>query len=337
MKNSVFYSQLLKLRPWVITLGLGLGFMSSCAQESPSSAEAASSESGSEASQEEGSVSAPGFEKFTSSCSEIPGVKGDPGLTSDSRATVKYCIYQNSPTPKSTIWFFHGLGDDQNVFIDPQGSRISYRHFMEQVSEVRIVAISYGLLWMLTPSSVRTQEPQQGTIDVFRNQIIPYVQSLTTLPRPWVVMGQSMGGFNAAQLCAGAPDLWQKCVLLNSMMPSCDPFTGALAGGLNPIGGGFGYINICHPGPDAMVKDQFTPSEYSSYQPVETLKRAIQLPKTYVTACELDDFGLFTGPKSWSIQADALGHDIRWSPKTTDCDHYGWPVEEVVEFLTEPK
>lgn len=314
----------------IIILGLLVG----CAQESPYESKSAASSTGDETSQGDTGSFTPGFEKFTSSCSVIPGVKGDPGLMNSSDPKVNYCIYQNSPEPKSTIWFFHGLADDHNVFKDPQGNRISYRYFMEQVPEVRIVAISYGTLWMLSPASARTEEPVQGTLEVFRNQIVPFIESQATLPRPWTVMGQSMGGFNASQLCAGAPDLWQKCVLLNSMMPSCDPFTGAFAGGLNPVGGGFGYINACHPGPDAMVKDQFTAGEYAVQQPIETLKKATQLPQTYVTACELDDFGLFTGPKSWVIQAEAKGFEIQWSPKTKDCDHYHWPVEEVVDFIS---
>jgi|GEM_PF-6203572 len=330
---KIFASVFLLALLFVMSLGLSGCSQGLSSQELPLASEIPEldkEEPGNDAAEE---LTPPGFEKFASQCGTVSGVAGDPGLFNNPNALLEYCVYANHPEPKKTIWFFHGLTDDENIFRNPGENRISYRKFLEQVEPVRIVAISFGTLWMFSSNNNRTEEPKEATIDVFRNKIVPYFVERFKLPQPWSVMGQSMGGFNAAILCAGAPELWKKCVLLNSMLPSCDPYTGAFPEGLTPVGGGFSGINMCNPGPAAMVKDQFTAAEYKDSQPLQVLARASNLPKTYVTACREDDFGLFTGPQAWAQVGQRKGWNVTWDPKSGSCDHFQWPVESVIEFL----
>lgn len=276
----------------------------------------------------------PGFAKFTSKCGIVPGVIGDPGLGGGTNNPVNYCVYENSPNPQMTLWFFHGLGDNEGVFKNPDAKHASYREFLEGLPPVRIIMISYGMLWMFSAQGSRTKTPLDGTVNVFRDKIIPFFESSYHPPKPWHVLGHSMGGFNTAVLCAAMPETWSKCVLLNAMIPSCDPFTGQFPGGLPPVGGGIiDGLNGCHPGPDAMVKDQFEAAQYAAVQPSALLATTPKLPRSYVTACSKDDFGLFTGPTAWAQQAQARGFTVTYEPITSGCDHYHWPAQRVIDFL----
>ncbi len=319
----------------VLSLGLGgCGASKSGMEAVPVSAPGAGGGSGDDSGAKQ---EAPGFAAFKFQCGNVPGVVGDPGLGDPSSTDnpVKYCVYQNSPNPRMTVWFFHGLGDNETVFQNPDVKHDSYRQFMEKLPPARIITISYGMLWMFSAQSSRAKTPYEGTVDVFRNKIVPFFESAYNPPKPWHVMGHSMGGFNTSVLCTSMPDTWSKCVLLNAMIPSCDPFTGAFPGGLPPVGGGIGGIAFCHPGPDAMVKDQFEPAEYAAAQPSALMAATPRLPKTYVTACINDDFGLFTGPKAFALQGQARGFNVTFEPLNTSCDHYKWPHQRVVDFLSQ--
>lgn len=272
----------------------------------------------------------PGFAKFTSKCGVVPGVVGDPVGANN---VVNYCVYENSPNPQMTLWFFHGLLDNETVFKNPDENHSSYREFLEGLPPVRIIMVSYGTLWLLSAQSSRTLTPLDGTVNVFRDKVVPFFEANYHPPKPWHVLGHSMGGFNTSVLCAAMPETWSKCVLLNAMIPSCDPFTGEFPGGLLPVGGFPGGINGCNPGPDAMVKDQFEAAQYAAAQPSALMSVATKLPRTFVSACKQDGFGLFTGPKAWSLQAQAKGFDVTFEPLNSNCDHYHWPAQRVIDFL----
>ncbi len=251
---------------------------------------------------------------WKSVCGDITGVAG-----------ATYCAYTNSPTPQQTIWFFHGLADSPSVFTEAlQGtsvliSRDSYLELLQNLPAVKIVAISYGLSWLLNLNPVRTQDPVNATVDVFTSQIMPFIEKTLQPPRPYLAMGHSMGGFNTATLCAALPDMWSKCVLLNAMIPetTCNPF----------------LDNFCNAGPGMVVRGNFTAADWDAYSPFALLKKAKKLPKSFVTACAKDDFGLFAGPQAWSTQASAGGFDSTFYPVMTGCDHVHWPAKKVIEFM----
>ena len=89
-------------------------------------------------------------------------------------------------------------------------------------------------------------------------------------------------------------------------------------------------------GPGAVVRGNFTVADWAAYSPYVLLKKATHLPKTFVTACAQDDFGLFPGPQAWAAQAKAQGFDSTFFPVMSGCDHVHWPAQDVVNFLMAP-
>ena len=249
---------------------------------------------------------APAKNTWTSSCGNIPGVTGG-----------KYCIYDNSSNPQSTIWFFHGLQDSESVLQDPAATSPSYQTLMDYLPPTRIVQMSLGTSWLLTQYAGRTLPPLNSTMEMFSTQAVPFFESLG-LPKPYIAMGHSMGGFNTSSLCATFPDMWSKCVLINAMLPSCDPFS---------------PFPMCNPMPGMIVDDHFTQAAWNSTQPMVLLSNTAKLPKSYVTACALDEFGLYNGPKAWADAGKARGFNVTWSGVATGCDHSNFPAQEIVDFV----
>jgi pimeloyl-ACP methyl ester carboxylesterase len=256
------------------------------------------------------------------SCAEIPDLDG-----------ARYCRYQTGPNPQYTIWFFHGAGDSERVFEYSPFSRDSYIELEQQLgAAVDIVTISYGPVWLLTDVTHRSLEPKDATVEIFETKIVKFLLGLG-LTKPYVAMGHSQGGANVATICAALPDMWSKCVLLNPMLPSCDPFSPwpicPPAPALAPLGAF---------GPNFLVRANYTKAEWPTAQPMVLLTSAKtratrNLPQFLVTACKSDEFGLYSGPKAWADKAAKLGFVSEWVEGKAGCNHFHWPAGAVAKFL----
>lgn len=251
-------------------------------------------------------------DKWQTTCGDIPGVsKG------------KYCFHQTGPNPKYTIWFFHGVSDSEKVFLGSSLNQDSYLEFMRGLPAVNIVTVSYGFSWILTDYPNRTKRPANATVDVFNSQIVPFIEGRFHPARPYSAMGHSAGGINVATVCAALPQMWSNCVLLNALLPSCDPFVSSSSCRNNS-------------GVNLLIKANYTESGWKTTQPLELMKQTNKLPRSLVTACAQDQHGLFSGPKAWSDQASRMGFESYWVPVMSKCDHSHWPAQEVLQFLEAP-
>ncbi len=90
---------------------------------------------------------------------------------------------------------------------------------------------------------------------------------------------------------------------------------------------------MCNPLPGMIVKDHFTQAGWTSTQPLVLLNATAKLPKSYVTACELDDFDLYDGPKAWADAGKARGFNVTFKGVATGCDHAAFPAQEIIDFI----
>ena len=249
-------------------------------------------------------------DSWQTTCGDIPGVQKG-----------KYCFHQTGPSPKYTIWFFHGVSDSEKIFLQSNLNQDSYIEFTEGLPAVNIVTVSYGFSWILTDYPNRTEKPVNATLDVFRSQVVPFIENKFKPVKPYAAMGHSEGGISVANLCAGAPDMWSSCVLLNPLLPTCDPFA---------------KRNCNHWGVNLLIKENYSEAGWKATQPLVLLEQTGSMPRSFVTACSSDQWKLFTGPKAWSDRAVQLGFESHWAPVTTKCDHSHWPAGAVLEFLSAP-
>lgn len=249
--------------------------------------------------------------KFTSKCGDIPDVR---------RGT--YCIYSHSANPKATVWFFHGISDIAtslgDVKTDVPAGGDSYADLLNGLGEVEIVVISFGKSWLMSAYPNRTSDPLDATIPVFKNKILPFIDSFK-LPKPYYAVGHSMGGYNAETVCTNTPGVFAKCVLLNPMITSkqCDPYK----------------FNFCNPGPAFLFRWAFAANRWKETAPFEMVKNATQIPESYVTACTRDGWGFYDGPYQWTQDVNARGFSAVFDPVSGKCDHDHWNTQHVLQFL----
>lgn len=251
---------------------------------------------------------------WSQECGDVTGVAG-----------ASYCTYSNSPTPRSTIWFFHGLADSPQVFQEALDNsswivnRDSYLQLLQGLPATRIVSITFGLSWLLNVNPVRSDDLKAATVDVFKNQIMPFLEKKYSTVKPYSVVGHSMGGYNASTLCTVMPDTWSKCALLNAMIPKpdCDVYESS----------------FCDAGPGLVIRANLSADDWKNYSPLSLVSKAPRLPKAFVTACADDGFGLYPGPQAWAQKAASRGFDVVWEPVASNCDHVHWPANDLIKFL----
>jgi pimeloyl-ACP methyl ester carboxylesterase len=246
----------------------------------------------------------------------------------------RYCWYQKGSDPQYTIWFFHGAGDSERVFEWSPFNDASYIDLERGLPSVNIVTISYGPVWAMTVDRDTKLKPADATVKVFESTIVPLIEARHRdhLAKHYVAMGHSQGGINVATLCAALPNMWSKCVLLNPMLPSCNPFDPW------PICPTI-FSPLAGLGPNFLIRANYSETEWQKNQPLVLLKKLKDRedpPKLFVTACPEDQFGLYAGPKAWSDRAKQLGLSSEWVPGRAGCDHFQWPAQEVLNFLCDP-
>ncbi len=261
-----------------------------------------------------------------SECGAIDGVEG-----------AEYCYHRIGTAPKYTIWFFHGYGDSQHGPANSFFEHKSYKAFEAGLSSANLVLISFGRSWLLTAYPDREKDPANATVDIFKAHVVPFIERKYKLAHPYVVMGQSMGGFSAATLCAAAPAMWSKCVLVNPMLPSCDPFGDCAPKGLIPMLPGCDLLrlfdcNIKKVGAGLLIRANFSEEGWQQTQPMVLLRKTNRLPKVYATACKNDKIVEFRGPEEWINLAKSKNADSKWDP-VMKCSHFEWPHQHVLEFL----
>jgi pimeloyl-ACP methyl ester carboxylesterase len=229
--------------------------------------------------------------------------------------SLKYCEYSNSKSPAATVWYFHGIGDSEKVFaelnLDLPAGQFSEVDFLNLMPPVKILVLSWGPRWLVSPAHF--------SAEVWAREIVPELEKKLDLPKSYLAVGHSMGGFSLVELCLGQPQLFSRCALLNPLLPSreCDPF----------------QLNWCNPGPGFLLRSYYSEKDWRRLSPIFQASQVKLVPPVYLTACKLDRWDFFSGPRQFVDELAAHGYRVVWSPKLSDCDHDLWPATEVIQFL----
>jgi pimeloyl-ACP methyl ester carboxylesterase len=252
-------------------------------------------------------------------CGPIPGVD-----------MATYCFDQTDDETTDVLWFFHGLGDDAQVWRTPTSVPSSYPDLIKAMKKTKIVTISFaqpvtiaGLPfksgWMMTGYPNRTLVPTQATLDVFKNKIVPFIEEKYGIKGPYKIAAHSQGGNNAAMVIAAFPEMWSRAVLLNPALitDAHDPWKLKLGE----------YCPWCymvpHNYPDFATWRQGGPSP------------AKGAPHMLVTACPIDIFGLYSGAEAYVVKSRKLGNKVTFIEGPPICSHWSFSVSAVVKFLGE--
>lgn len=238
-----------------------------------------------------------------------------------------FCIHSKG-TPEKTIWYFHGLGCNQDILqtakscaiskIGLKSDGVSETELMAKLDNVMVVTVSFGEAWLFDPIHPKTRADKDATVKNFMEKMIPEIEGIANLPKPWQAMGHSMGGANLATLVLSEPKLFSKVVLAHPMLIDCDPWAPVV--GLKCVGG------------ILFIGAEFTKEKWQVVNPMVRVKAATGLPPIFVQACAKDEFNLVAGPEKFAGIAAARMQPV--SVKTyPECSHFAYHVGDILGFL----
>ena len=145
------------------------------------------------------------------------------GTESQLGFTFNYCIRNVDRTKtQDIIYFFHGLmGNEETWFTQKMGTGMLERKWHFRGYDPTIVTISFGEVWLLVNNN------KYPLIPYFKDVIMPFLEKkvggLGKGKR--MLIGQSMGGFNAAQASLQLPNVFSKVALLCPAITTVGPFS----------------------------------------------------------------------------------------------------------------
>lgn len=223
-----------------------------------------------------------------------------------------YCEYQvPGSTSKDVLYYFHGIG----------GSEYEWQNFpfydktysLWGTSAPTVVTISYGSAWLLAEQNGSSYS---GLYEHFIKTALPYLETQLQLsPERRLLMGLSMGGFNASQVYLKNPELFSKVALACPAITTVSPYASQedidayqqRTGALTP------YVTRA-----LGLSSTYFPDEpsWEKSAPVQQAQRRTnpQFPPLFVSGGMQDQYGFQEGGKAFVDAAVANGAQAKWTP-----------------------
>ncbi len=147
------------------------------------------------------------------------------------------------------------------------------------------------------------------------NDLIPFIEKekLGGIPRKRLLIGESMGGFNATELVLKHPELWQRAAIACPAIVNASPYAGAdeIDRYIQRTGADPQYVH------DAIQLSQSVFPDEASWEtaaPLLLAKTALgeDTPPLHVSCGDKDQYGFFEGAKAFADQAQENGVDVVW-------------------------
>lgn len=234
----------------------------------------------------------------------------------DTEKTWKYCVYSaKQGTNGSLAYFLHGRNLDENVWNDDTLYTAQIQKYWadQQILPPKIVTISFGPVWLLTPKMTL---PNSGLLNKFTEEIMPAIERQVGLPTRRLVFGESMGGINSLVLALTTKDLFAKVAVMCPVIYKTTPFAdlSTIRDFLERTGADprtiFGIRLLAH-------KYAANEDEWKKISPVELLETAnpADVPEMYLSSGLYDKYGNYEAVEYFAERAQKRNFKISWYPQ----------------------
>ena len=228
----------------------------------------------------------------------------------------KYCVTTTAGSSNRTIlYFLHGHGHDAENW----GRSSDYKKGIRQdwkkagFQAPVVVSISFGGFWLLIE---KNQSSVSGLLEFFKSDIMPTVERDLAVGTPRrLLMGESMGGFNAAQVVMKYPGDFARAALTCPAVADLSPYPTkeALAAyksapGVNPLKVGI-MLHLAR-------KAYKTEAEFRASDPFTIGKTLLgpATPPLLISSGDRDQYGLYKSDEKFAALARAQGVDVTYTP-----------------------
>ena len=223
-----------------------------------------------------------------------------------------YCIDRPAANASGDIMFyFHGLNADETEFSKAYGTSV-LNELANRGAAPTVISISFGPLWFLTDAD-NANHPALHELVV--NTIIPQMeQKITTPLRHRVLMGESMGGFNAIQLLVKNAALFTDAVLLCPAISTLSPTStdDQLAQyAASHDGVVLSQLYLAR----KLAQSEFpTQADWDTHNPLElALSLSSTSPPFFISGGTKDEWGFYEGQNEFANIAKSLGAPVEWT------------------------
>lgn len=225
----------------------------------------------------------------------------------------KYCYRDpGSATNNDVIYFFHGLGGSEKTWHRQcLGTKMIQDWWDMNGYRPRIVTVSFGPQWLLVNNK------KQALISYFTKVVMPFVEKRMGGLRNGKrhIVGQSMGGFNAALIALKNPGMFSRVALLCPAIATIGPYDSARAIE--------SYIERTGASRDLVAEMlQISRSIFSNekdweeHDPLRLLKRYSypRKPRFYISVGMRDGYGFQEGAERFAQLAGRSSFLFNWVP-----------------------
>ncbi|MBC7396621.1 MAG: esterase [Bdellovibrionales bacterium] len=222
----------------------------------------------------------------------------------------KFCEYKvPGSNNDSVLYYLHGLRGDEYEWQNSPNFVKTYG--LWGFSAPTVVTLSYGSTWLLAE---KNNSPRSGLYEHFTQIALPAIEKRLNLkPQRRLLMGASMGGFNASQVYLKNPELFAKVSLACPAITSIGPYDSAevVAAYQERTGAYDEYVRTALTISAAYFPDQ---ASWDKSAPIAQATERVQAshPPLYVSGGTEDEFGFQEGGELFAKAARDKGAQVVW-------------------------
>jgi pimeloyl-ACP methyl ester carboxylesterase len=243
-----------------------------------------------------------------------------------------FCVYRGEDDGARVVYFFHGLGGSEKSWSAPNGVGALLRDQwkLDGVRRPTVVTVSFGPQWLIAP---RNGSKFGGLLEAFPTLVVPTVErKLPKVPDERVLLGESMGGFNATQVAFKLPKLFARVAVLCPPITEISPFAdeAAITKFVEETGAKRELVEGA-----AKLSQAFFPTEeaWSKAAPLGLVAEADKdaIPPMQVSCGNRDEYGFYPGARKFGLVAKERELPVEWRPLLAA--HCAMDTKSTADFL----
>ncbi|MBN8536709.1 MAG: hypothetical protein J0M15_06625 [Deltaproteobacteria bacterium] len=243
----------------------------------------------------------------------------------------KYCFSVGvGKSVRKLILQFHGGGESEKTWFESTGLgeqvRQSWRN--SGIQAPSIVSVSFGPMWLL---SKRSLLPQSGLYEVFVNEIFPYIEKQLMNGRidERILIGHSMGGFNAGTLGLQNAPFFSKIALL---CPALGNEGSDIDSYIKKTGAWLPYARYLFKIRDQYFLSSTLETEVSPLTLIRRISPGKNGPKFFLSCGDKDQYGFYFGANTFIKLSKMKGFQVLWKP-VANGQHCSVDTDALAKFL----
>jgi pimeloyl-ACP methyl ester carboxylesterase len=244
-----------------------------------------------------------------------------------------YCVTKTEgSTNPDLLYYMHGASLNQMSWIEKRKPIWNYWQ-KNHLQAPTVVTMSFGPIWLLAP---KNSSKAGGLLEFVETKLMPQIEAQVGFKNGRrLLAGESMGGFNAAELIMKSPEKFTKAALLCPDFTSLTPFSTAeeMRAFMKTTG-----ADYRHTWWEVFMERIFF-GDYDAWNrsaPLLNTKRLLNgnTPALYVSGGTNDQYGFYPGDKAYAMAAREQGVSVIWDSLEGE-KHCAYTPATVAKFLIE--